>query len=90
MASPAQTFSPARVAHVLFQKGEPIIVWPQGVSANARTIRAVVRRATRDAQFSGAVTNDFNAMRISISARDNVEGLVSPTEQGREESRTGS
>lgn len=83
MASRASNFFANRVAHALFHKGEEIVLWPGGVAAQARTLRAIVRRPTREPYLTGSAANEFETMKIAISARDDDEGIIDPQDQNR-------
>lgn len=83
MASVFDEMFAETVAMTIAQFGEDVEYRPLGNAGNAKTIKAVVQGEARNEEFTGQGFNDYNGTVIEISARNNTEGHVSPTEQNR-------
>ena len=81
MPSVADTLLSDAVEQVLDQYGESVTYTP--AAGAPKTIVAIVARETRAPEFDEQIVNQFNTMEVTISARSNTEGHVTPLEFGK-------
>lgn len=64
----------ANVPNELAAFGEDIICMPTG--GDPKTIKGIPERETRQGEYVGQESNDYNSMVLRISARNDTEGHV--------------
>lgn len=74
-------YAASAVAGELFQHGEDVTYTPSG--GDAKTIKAIIERESREGEYGGEPENAMNTIIIHISARSNTEGQISVTEMTR-------